>query len=328
MASSGRTGPAATGGRDTAVIHVLFRSRTVEFARRREELRKARITNSFHDGDVDNVPLMPFDESGNTSTSELRQSLPPEWVDDVEEVHELMKTIKEKMKELTELHNKHVNQVKFDNQMKEEHAIEILTSEITSIFHKAEKKLGVIGLKGKNVDSKQHFRVTKNVLQSLATSLQDLSVQFRGNQSTYLKKLKGREERARGFAAETVIDETDEAAAEAFDTGFNAEQQGQLQDNTQMIKRREEEITNIVNSISELHTIFKDLSILIVDQGSILDRIDYNIEMASHHIEEGRKQLVLGEKYQKSAAKKYIIVLLILIVLAFVFAIIFAKKHK
>lgn len=317
---------------DTATVHVLFRSRTQEFLRRREDLRKARTTISFQSDDVDNIPLMPMDADGmNTSTSDMiRKSLPPEWVDDVEEVNEHMKAIKDKMKELTDLHNKHVNQVKFDDQMKEEHAIELLTSEITSIFHKAEKKLGVIGMKGKNVDSKQYFRVTKNVLQKLATALQDLSVQFRNNQSTYLKKLKGREERAQkyGLASETVMDDTDEAAADSFDTGFSSDQQSQLRDNTMQIKRREEEITSIVNSISELQTIFKDLSILIVDQGSILDRIDYNIEMASHHIEEGRKQLVQGEKYQKSATKKYIIILLILIVLAFVFAIIFAKKHK
>ena len=45
-------------------------------------------------------------------------------------------------------------------------------------------------------------------------------------------------------------------------------------------------------SIEQLNTIFRELSILIVDQGTILDRIDYNLETTVHHIEEGNKELI------------------------------------
>jgi syntaxin 16 len=37
--------------------------------------------------------------------------------------------------------------------------------------------------------------------------------------------------------------------------------------------------------------LFKDLSSLVVEQGTVLDRIDYNILEASHHIEKGNKHL-------------------------------------
>jgi hypothetical protein len=47
----------------------------------------------------------------------------------------------------------------------------------------------------------------------------------------------------------------------------------------------------ICQSINDLSVIFKDLALLIVDQGTILDRIDYNIEHAATSIDQGHKEL-------------------------------------
>lgn len=41
---------------------------------------------------------------------------------------------------------------------------------------------------------------------------------------------------------------------------------------------RDEEITRIAKSIEELSQIFKELAVLVIDQGTILDRIDFNME--------------------------------------------------
>lgn len=37
-----------------------------------------------------------------------------------------------------------------------------------------------------------------------------------------------------------------------------------------------------MKSIEDLSTIFKELAVLVIDQGTILDRIDYNMEQVRH----------------------------------------------
>lgn len=50
-------------------------------------------------------------------------------------------------------------------------------------------------------------------------------------------------------------------------------------------------------------------------QGTILDRIDYNIEQAATHVEKGLSQLQKAEKYQKKNRKMLVISALFVIVI-------------
>ena len=63
----------------------------------------------------------------------------------------------------------------------------------------------------------------------------------------------------------------------------------------------EEEVAHILRSVNDLAGVMKDLSVLIIDQGTVLDRIDYNCEMVATTVEEGRKQLAKAEDYQKNS---------------------------
>lgn len=69
------------------------------------------------------------------------------------------------------------------------------------------------------------------------------------------------------------------------------------------------QVVKISKSILELNTLFKDLASLVADQGTILDRIDYNIEQSVMQIKSAYQNIQKAEKYQRNR-KMHIIVIL------------------
>ncbi len=63
-------------------------------------------------------------------------------------------------------------------------------------------------------------------------------------------------------------------------------------------------------------------------QGTILDRIDYNIEQTSHRVKEGIKQLTKAEKHQKRSIKLIVILVLVVVVGLAVVALVVTKIVK
>ena len=81
-----------------------------------------------------------------------------------------------------------------------------------------------------------------------------------------------------------------------------------------MVDERDAEITRIAKSIEELAAIFKELAVLVIDQGTILDRIDYNMEAAVTHAKAGVSQLEQAETHQKNAMPFRCIVVLVILI--------------
>ena len=53
---------------------------------------------------------------------------------------------------------------------------------------------------------------------------------------------------------------------------------------------------------------------LVIDQGTILDRIDYNMEAAVDHVKAGVVELVKAEEHQKNAMPFRCIILLVVLI--------------
>lgn len=60
--------------------------------------------------------------------------------------------------------------------------------------------------------------------------------------------------------------------------------------------------------------IFKDLNQLVIEQGTIVDRIDYNMDQAVTKVREGLQQVVKAEEYKKSNRPYSIMAVMILII--------------
>lgn len=100
----------------------------------------------------------------------------------------------------------------------------------------------------------------------------------------------------------------------------------QLTSNDSAIMQREREITDIAQGIIELADIFKDLQAMVIDQGTMLDRIDYNVERMATDVKAADKQLTVATGYQKKSLKRKIILLLIIIIAGMIILLIIKPK--
>ena len=57
------------------------------------------------------------------------------------------------------------------------------------------------------------------------------------------------------------------------------------------IAQREREIEDIAKGIIELSEIFKELQTMVIDQGTMLDRIDYNVELTRDRVKDAHVDL-------------------------------------
>lgn len=84
--------------------------------------------------------------------------------------------------------------------------------------------------------------------------------------------------------------------------------------NEALIAQREREIEDIAQGIIELANIFQELQTMVIDQGSMLDRIDYNVEMVNRDVKEADKELKVATNYQKRSMKRKIMLLLAILI--------------
>nr|CAB3502064.1 unnamed protein product [Digitaria exilis] len=251
--------------------------------------------------------------------------LPPAWVDVSEEISANMQRAKTKMGELAKAHAKAL-MPSFGDGRDDQRAIEVLTHEITDLLKRSEKRLQKLSMK----DSSEDSNVRKNVQRALATDLQNLSTEFRRKQSSYLKQLRQQKEGQDGVDLEMSINGTKSTFEddEFDDVGFSEVQMSKLKKSEAFTREREREIEQVVESVNELAQIMKDLSVLVIDQGTIVDRIDYNIQNVAASVEEGYKELQKAERTQKKGgmvmcATVLVILIFIMIVLLILKKIIF-----
>ncbi|KAH8874044.1 Syntaxin-16 [Schistosoma japonicum] len=249
--------------------------------------------------------------------------------------------IRQKMKEVIALHDRHLMASNLDDNLDEDQEIEFQTKELTQLFNLSHSQLGQLS-KLKRSSSiwqeSQESKLAENVLCNLARTLQDLSVVFRKAQSEYLNKLRSRDERIRSYLnIDLNLGDTSSSTSFVNEPEDNEyalwESQKQrrsllLTENTNMVVQREQEIHQIVQSIHELNEIFRDVAQMVVDQvrslsvfyyliGTLIDRIDYNVEHTQIRVEQGLKQLTKAQSHQSKDRKMIIILVLSGLVIVF-----------
>ena len=149
------------------------------------------------------------------------------------------------------------------------------------------------------------FQIKQNMKQNILTKLNEFTKKFKLNQELYNNKFQDfvfdEEQANKSFSANKIDDK-------------NKNDFLSTQENHDYLRKRDEDLTNLLNSINELAQIFKDMQALVMEQGTILDRIDYNIDIASSNITSGKKSISKADKHLKNNCFRNVIIILIVII--------------
>jgi syntaxin 16 len=248
----------------------------------------------------------------------------PFWVDMVKSIETQVKDTEELIEKLHEAHKNRL-MVRFDDETDgaRDREIDKLTAEITKSMHYAKNQLDQIGKGSGNGGDED--AVCKNIQKTIALRLQTLSMNFRKSQKQYLERLKLQ----KSGKSPIFLDENDDDEESKPGGSGIVLSEGDLlvlEENQVNLKERDKEIQKIADSIGELATIFRELAVLVIEQGTILDRIDYNMDMVvdstKHAVDELEKTVVI----QKQARPQKCI--FILVIINFILLVILTYKHS
>jgi syntaxin 16 len=154
--------------------------------------------------------------------------------------------------------------------------------------------------------------------QNLINKLTDFTNKLKKNEEEYLRKFKELvgEDNSNSKTVSTNFDDLKKGNTLQQEVYINKENS---------LRSRDQEINNLLNSINELASIFKDFQTLVVEQGTILDRIDYNIIKAGENIIGAHTHLEKANKnLEKNCARNTNLTLMLII---FIFAILLILKY-
>ncbi|KAJ5603447.1 hypothetical protein N7537_006403 [Penicillium hordei] len=327
--------------RDRTNLYLSYRQSLIHHPAKKPQFTP---TNGFSDTPShpeENRRLIPEPDEDGDMVIEM-DLLPPRWVDVQEEVSELLSEIAQSSAQLDKLHQKHLLPGFGDEDLRkqDESVIERLTQDITRSFHDCQR--AIMRIETMVGESKAHGGVTngeetmaKNIQISLAARVQEASARFRKKQSTYLRKLRDLEGIATPFDGTPTQAQnpyTDPSMMESdadrsfSQTMLQQTSQRQTGQNDAAIAQREREINDIAKGIIELSDIFRELQSMIIDQGTMLDRIDYNVERMGTEVKAANKELKVATSYQQRTTKRKIMLLLLLVVVGMI--IVLAVKPK
>ena len=177
--------------------------------------------------------------------------------------------------------------------------------------------------KNKNYGNKIDQKVKNNIKDFLVSKIKNFSNEFRRNQQQYMKYLKemeGGDIENNNNNLNHSFESLDDNEEENLNNNFLMKQDDDFQ---QQMKKRNEDINILANSINELSGIFKDLQNVVQEQGTILDRIDYNIDVSYENSQKGLKFLKKAEEHQSESCFRNVILILFVIIFIETLLIIF-----
>ena len=232
-----------------------------------------------------------------------------------------MQMVEMEMQTLADMH-KSRKRIDFGNDKKMDAEIEAKTRSISNMITQLRDLIRADNSQ-QNIN-KQSRTIQANLQYGYTARLRNITIRFRDMQADYIKTIKKQKDRAAKFADED--DNDDSVLDDLEDVAFTDSQVQQVRNNENMLRQRNAEIQNLIEMMNQLNQLFADLGTLIVEQGTMLDRIDGIVEESVEIVKKGNVQLEKAEQHQSS--KCFYIYVTVVVILIIIFGSILIFRNK
>ena len=165
------------------------------------------------------------------------------------------------------------------------------------------------------------YQIKENMNQNIVSEFMVFSKKFKLNQELYSKKCEEllieddySEKESNSLYEMNEISTTNSEGNDNYQR--TSTDQGLLmkEEPDFLLQQRENELDNIVKGVNNLHEMFKDMNILVNEQGTILDRIDYNIDLGFDHVVKAKKKINDANESRKGSCFRNAIIILMIFI--------------
>ncbi len=175
--------------------------------------------------------------------------------------------------------------------------------------------------------TQSELQILHNVKMCIANELNGLSRLVRDSQRRYMRNLEKQKLAQIKWAGADKRKELEdrmnrEAAMDEFiSRGCTQEQIDAIMLSNNIVEERDVAITKILESIRQLNEMFKDLNTMVIEQGTVLDRIDYNMTLTHKAVSGSKVELLAAQKHAEAGTFKICVLLLIVLIIGFTLAV-------
>ncbi|XP_068199249.1 syntaxin-7 [Antennarius striatus] len=114
----------------------------------------------------------------------------------------------------------------------------------------------------------------------------------------------------------------------ASDSQMQAQAEAITEDDLRLILERESAIKQLEADIVDINDIFKDLGMMVHEQGDMIDSIEAHVENADVKVQRGTQQLSRAAEHQRSSRKKICILVIVVVIIGVVVGLIIWASLK
>jgi len=212
-----------------------------------------------------------------------------------------------------------------------------LITETNKVVSETHKKLETMADENKKTDKKAtpaEIRIRNNMHGNLCKKFTAVARQYGDVQTAYQNSSRERLARQCKVVRPDLKDEEIEAIVDQGDDAVfrDAILEHDLRDKAKQalsyVENKHNDIVKLNNSIMELHQLFVDMSVLVAQQGELIDQIEDNCNMAAEYTSQGVKAIREAAVIQKKSRRKLCWIVILIIIVIVIIVVIFTVLGK